>query len=93
MNNLSDWIYWLCLGISIIILAETALTDFKYLLNNKSKSKARGIVEYVLFYVFLVASNLINMINNVNVSSVLQLLFILVLALLSYLLLKVKRYL
>lgn len=93
MNNLLDWINWLCLGIAIIILAETVLTDFKYLLNNKSKSKTRGRVEYVLFYVFLIASNFINMISSVNVNSVLQLLFILVLAFLSYLLLKVKRYL
>lgn len=93
MNNLSDWLHLLCLGISIIVLAETVLTDFKYLLNNKSKSRTRGIVEYVLFYIFLLASNFINMINDVSVNSVLQFLFILVLALLSYLLLKVKRYL
>lgn len=93
MNNLLDWINWLCLGIAIIILAETVLTDFKYLLNNKSKSKTRGRIEYGLFYGFLATGNFIGMLGDINVASVLQFIFILVLAFLSYLLLKSKQYL
>lgn len=93
MDNLFDWINWLCLWIAILILAETVWTDFKYLLDNKSKSKTRGRVEYGLFYGFLATGNFIGMLGDVNVASVLQFVFILVLAFLSYLLLKTKQYL